>query len=401
MEDNGQRLFQLKKDTKMALKTVGNLKDSVSGLLTGLNLNNVSNLYGAFERAARNLIQKAYVKEATGRSNITLYDGVYDYSAPSNIFGGALVDLAIQGQSRAVTDYVYKRGIEVFDRNKGALPNGYMVSFEYRSGAGIMKVDNAVCQSRVILDQMSDSTKWTLAGTGTTSYTDETDYYASPASIRFNQTTGVSTLTRTLSAQSDLTDYEGVGIIFLAIKIPSSSLSSISVRLGSDSSNYFEVTETDGFLGTWIYNEWLLTSFDLANATETGTVDITKVDYAQIRITTTADLTNIRVGQLFVALGTPHIAIYTSPAIFSASGTISDTITNDADSIILQRDAYTLYEYECALEIALQQGGSMSSPLVQTFRTLLYGSGGNDLGLYGHYRSENPSERIMQINNWY
>lgn len=384
----------------MSFKTVGQLKDEVSGLLTGLNLNNVVDLYGAFERTARQLIQKAYIPEATQRESKNLFSGVFDYTAPTNIFGGTLIDLRPQGEDRILTDVNYKRGIEVFDRSKGTLTNGYLVSFEYVNGVQRMRVANVKVKDRIVLDTMSDKTKWTFGGTQTANYTDETNYYKSPASIRFNQTAGTATLARTLDSKIDLTDYEGVGTVFLACYFPTVP-TSITVRIGSNASNYFEVTETEGFLGAWTTNEWILTGFDLSGATETGTVDITKINYVQIQVTTGADVNNIRLGHIWVSLPSPHTVIYSSPAIFSASGTVSDTITNDNDEVLLQRNAYTIYEYECALSVAFQQGGKMSQPLIEVLRNILYGSGGNDLGLYGHYRSENPSEKLMQIDSWY
>ena len=49
----------------MAYKLVSNVRDSVSGILTGINLNNVQNLNGAFERSARELSTKIYIPEVS------------------------------------------------------------------------------------------------------------------------------------------------------------------------------------------------------------------------------------------------------------------------------------------------------------------------------------------------
>lgn len=386
----------------MAFETVGKLKDGVSGLLTGLNLNNVNNLYGAFERAIKKLVGEIYIPEATGKQSITFYSGVYDYALPTNIFGTTLVDIRPQGEQRNTTDVMYKRGIEVFDRAKGTLSNGYLVAFEYVKGTGRMRVDNVIARERIVLDTLTDHTDWTLAGTITASYDDETDYWFSPASIRFNQTTGVGTITRTLESQSDLTDYEGVGVVFLAISMPT-ALTSVEIRIGSDASNYFSVTETTGHLGAFTTNEWLLIAFDLADATETGTVDITKVDYVQIRTTSGASINNLRVGGLWVSLPSPHDVIYSSGAVFLVGSTVSPTITDDNDEIILQPNAYVIYETKCALEVAFQQGGSLSSPLIKKLKTDLYGDplNRNELGMISQYRAENPSEKVPLIGSWY
>ena len=393
------------------LKTVGQLKDDVSGLLSGLNLNNVKNLNGAIERASRTLLQKADVPEASGRQAYQLYDGVYDYPAPDSIFGGTFVDFRPQGDSRLYNDYVYKKPIELFDRTKTFNGLGYSITFENNKGVGMMRVAQSKTRERIILDTMSslsDSTNWVASGNASGLTTDETNYYQTPASLRFNLATAGSQgiLTKTKSSVSDLTTYEGVGVCFLSIYIPTTTtpITSIELRIGNDSSNYFSVTNTEGFLGAWTNDEWLLTDFDLSGASETGTVDITKVDYMQVLVNYNGTaVSNFRVGGLWISLPSPHELIYQSAAIFSVSGALSQKITNDNDDIILNANAYNLFEYECALTIAKQQGGGIASNLVETLNRDLYGTPNSktDLGLYSLYRGDNPSEEIRTVGNYY
>lgn len=82
------------------LKTVSQYKDQVAAILSGMNLNSVTDLNGTLERAARTLVQKADIPEASGIQNITLYSGVFDYECDTNIFGTAIVDIRPQGVSR-------------------------------------------------------------------------------------------------------------------------------------------------------------------------------------------------------------------------------------------------------------------------------------------------------------
>ena len=99
----------------MALHTISEVKDSVSGLLSGVDLNNVDDLNGCLTRAASTLVQKADVPEASGTQNITLYSGVFDYSCDSRIFGTAIVDIRPQGISRSPVNFVSKIDQEQFD----------------------------------------------------------------------------------------------------------------------------------------------------------------------------------------------------------------------------------------------------------------------------------------------
>jgi hypothetical protein len=385
--------------------TVSQLKNSIAGRLTGINLNTVQNLDGAIERASRTLISKVDIPEAISREQITLYSGVYDYPISSNIFGGALVDFRPQGDSRDVIDYAYKRPIEMFDRIKGTVCSGYTLTVEWDNGTPTLRVAQTKTFPKIQLDPFSDSTKWTAGGSITTLYTDETVYYQSPASIRFNLPVSGSqgTLSRTLTSQSDLTKYEGVGVAFLAVRLPSATaITSITLRIGSDASNYFEVTATTGFNGAFVANKWRLVSFDLANSTETGTVDITKIDYTRVIFNYNGTaLNNVYVGNLWVSLPSPHEMIYQTNAIFMASGSNpSKTITDDNDSIILNDSAYLLFENESARAVAEQAGGSLSSGLIQGIDKTLDGDG-RTLGLYAQYRSDNPSEELRTTGSWY
>lgn len=385
--------------------TVAKYKDSVSGILSGLNLSNVADLNGALERAARTLVQKADVIEANGRQVVTLYDHVFDYAAPATIFGGTVYDFRPQALDRNESDYVYKQYIDQFDRTKLTLPNGLQLTFESNKGVGILRVASARTTARAVLDPMSDTTGWTAAGSASGLIADATDYYESPDSLRFLLTgASTGTLTKTISA-GDMSTYQGVGVVFLALKIPSTAsaatlLSSVAIRLGSSSSAYTTVSATTGFLAAWTLGEWLLVALDLSTGSDTGTPSYTSITYLQVRLTTTATITNMRVGGIWASLPTPYTLIFGSSAIFlpqsgTNSGVAQLTITDDTDLILLNPAAYTLYQWEGAKEVAIQQGGKLSSGNVMMIDQRL------NKELYPAYEADNPSQEIRVIGNYY
>lgn len=391
----------------MALKTVSQYKDSVAGLLSGIDLSNVDNLNGALERAARTLVQQADVPEACGTQNLMLYDGVTDYECDTKIFGTAINDIRPQGISRSINDFVYKKPGEMFDRTKGYLSNGTMATFEYVNGVPIIRIVSTLPQQKIEIDTMTSTTGWTAAGSASGLTTDTTVYYQSPASLRFTLTgSSTGTLEKTLSSSLDMSTYENVGVAFLAIRIPdgatASNLTSIALRLGSDSSNYDSVSSTEGFLGAWTAGEWLLVAFDYAGASSTGTPDWSAIDYVQVRFAHTGTFTNFRVGGLWMSLPSPVQILFQSAAIFKASGAQpTETITSDDDTIILNNPAYTIYEYEGALSILQQTGATESNQMMQTFKTILHGNNVNDFGLYGLFRGDNPSQELRMVGSWY
>jgi len=385
------------------MKLVSQLKDEVAGLLQGTNLNNITNLNGALERAAKIVVQKASIPEAVGRQNYSLYWGVYDYPAPTSIFDSSIIDLRPQGNSRTSFDYVYRKPIEQFDRTKSYTPSGYSLTFEYNKGVPIMRVSQNKSQAGIILDPMNDTTGWTAGGTASSLATDEASFYEQPAALKFNLLSGggIGSLSKTITTQ-DLTSYKNVGVAFLALRVPTgASLSSIELRLGSSSANFYTVTVTQGFLGAWPDAEYTLVAFNLATATTYGTPDITKITHINLRFTYTANLTNVNAGKLFLSLPFPHQLIYETAAVFLQSGVLSSTITDDTDQITLNDAAYLIYIYECAMTIAVQSGGGLSSNLVQIFQQTLGGIPGKPLGLYDYYRADNPSQINKMIGNYY
>ncbi len=392
----------------MAQKSVANLKDSVSGILQGLNLNNVKNLFTAFERTARQLAQNISIPTAMGRQSITLYDGVFDYLAPTDIFGSNVVDMQQQGISRFSDDYVYKQYISDFDRTKSWLTNGTQITFEARKGTDIIRIVSTRPTPKIELDPFTATTGWTVSGSASGLALDQTVYYQLPGSLRFT-CTGSSTgiLTKAIPL-NDLTSYVGVGVVFLAIRIPSANsatdLTSITVRLGSDSTNYYEASSTTGFLGAWTVGEFLLVAIDLSTATTTGTPTVTAIDYAQIRIAHTATMTNFYIGDFWIALPSPNTLIYETAAIFKASGSNpSQTISTVSDTVILSDSAYAIYEQECAKAVAKQQGGRLSSGVINNINEDLYGERGNPNkpGLYAQYRATDPSQSMQMVGNYY
>ncbi len=380
----------------MSLFKVGALKDSVSGMLQGLNLDNVTNVDKAIERACRIMATKVDIPESTTKEAVTLYDGVYDYIAPTDIFGSSLTDFRPQGLSRSMNDFVYKQPIELFDRTKALLPNGYALTFEYDKGVPIMRVASPKPMARVNLDPMSVITGWTEGGSASGLTKDETVYYESPSSLRFTLTgDSVGTLSKDIN-QIDISAYEDVAVGFLAIRTPSiDDLTNLSLRVGSDDSNYDEVTAAEGFLGAFSVDDWLLVAFDMSTSVSTGTPDWSAIDYIQVRVAHTDTIVNFYVGGLWLSLPSPCEVVYKTPAIFKNDGALSKTITDDDDEIILNDAAYILYEHEVAISIAKQSSGGDVDAVAKGYKDDLK----NDL--YPNYKADNPSGEVRQIGSYY
>ncbi len=397
----------------MALKTVFNLKNSVAAMLSGIDTNNIDDLNGCLERAAKIMLQKADVPEASGIQNITLYSGVFDYPCDSTIFGTAINDIRPQGISRNPSNFVTKVNQEDFDRTKNFYyPSGTMSTFQYQNGLPIIRIVAPFPKQQTIIDAMNATTGWVAAGTASGLTQDVTNFYQSPASLRFTLTgAGTGTLTKTENSTS-LSSYQGVGVAFLAIEMPStataSNLTSVELRLGSSASNYNSVVVTTGFLGSWVSGNWLLVAFDMSTATTVGTPNWSAITYVQTLFVTTGTITNFRVGGLWISFPTPAQILFQSAAIFLPSGTTTalTTITANTDSITLADPAYTIYQHECAIAVCQQVGGTLGSATISTLEAALNGARSRtgqviNLGLYDLYRGDNPSESLRKLGTYY
>lgn len=398
----------------MSFKTVFQYKDSVSGLLSGLDLSNVDNLNGALERAARTMVQRADIPEASGIQNTTLYAGVYDYPCDPRIFGTAINDIRPQGISRNASDYVVKVGQADFDRTKKYYyPSGTMSTFQYNNGTPIIRVVAPFPKQQNIIDPMNATTGWVASGTASGLTQDSTVFYGAPASLRFTVTgLGTGILTKTLTSSLNLSQYQNVGVAFLAIRIPdgatATDLATVSLKLGSSSTNYNLVTQTSGFIGSWVSGDWLLVAFDYSGGSTVGTPNWSAINYVQVLMGTLSTMVNFRVGGLFISLPAPAQILYQSAAIFLASGTTTTTttITADTDSIILNDAAYTIYEYEGAIAVCSQTGGTAGSAMIQTFQNILHGVRARngaviEPGLYDLYAGDNPSQELRTVGSYY
>lgn len=390
----------------MALRTVQQLKESVSGLLTGVNLNNITNLDTALSRAARYVAQKIDAPEAVGNEPIELYSGVYYYKAPEILFGTAVNLIRRQGNVNDIGQYSYKVPMDVFTRGKFNLPNGYMLDLEYKKGVGVIGISSVIPLPRVNFSPMSDGSDFTNDGTASAAITDQVNYFEQPSSIRFNLVgAGTGTQTTTFDAV-DISDYQGVGVVFLAVETPSiADLTDITIRLGSDAtgaSNYLQITETEGFLGAWQANDWTLVAYDLAGATGSGTVNYSAIDYFQARITTTDTINNFRLGGCWVAMPSLNEIIYQTAALFkdSTTGALSQEITSDNNLIILNDAAFSILELECAKTISLQQAGGQYTDQVRGFDNILLDNNAQQ-GLYSRYTANNPSNQLRSLDSYY
>jgi hypothetical protein len=141
-----------------------------------------------------------------------------------------------------------------------------------------------------------------------------------------------------------------------------SNLTSVNLRLGSSSSDYYTLSVTETQQGTDFVNGWNLCQFEWASMSTTGTPDDTAINYARISLVMTGTNTAVKVNGLNSILGTVLQYSYYSKYLFrnSSTGTFQETVLDDADLINLDTESYNLLFNQVAYLATQQQQGSDS-----------------------------------------
>lgn len=180
-----------------------------------------------------------------------------------------------------------------------------------------------------------------------------------------------ATLTSTITSV-DLTDYLNTGKLRLWFKpVNTTYFTSIELRWGSDSSNYYSKTATLDVTGT-ISNFYRFFEFDWASATTTGSPDVTAITYLAIVITHTATgvavIENVRIDQ---------IAVYPTDSVATNYRTRMDfAFYNNAIALANGIDPYMIYSVPSgsgAGTITIE--GGVHGRYVQHLRTRMFITG--------------------------
>jgi hypothetical protein len=209
-------------------------------------------------------------------------------------------------------------------------------------------------------DSLTADGTWAITGDGSALAVDEELKTQGSGSLRFLVTPsgGSTTLTCTGMTAYNMTDYLTQGRFGLNLYCPTgntTAISSVQVRVGSDASNYYQMTATTRHRGDTILTSWGKISFETATKTTTGTPDDDNIDYFQVVIT--HGLTGVsgtyRLDDLFFTIGTYYeLPYYSRNNIKSAANVYQRRVTADDDTLLCPTELDGLYKYKALAKIA-------------------------------------------------
>ena len=155
---------------------------------------------------------------------------------------------------------------------------------------------------------------WVAAGHCSNITTDSYEHYDLTGSINFDFDGTSGTITVDDMTDKDLSKYVDRSKIYMNVDLPTvTSFTSVQMKIGNDSSNYYTATPTTNYLGESVATGWNKFEFDVWDS-KTGTPDPEHLDWIEITIKysgSTTD-TDFRIENIFCSEDVPLDLIYYS-----------------------------------------------------------------------------------------
>jgi len=351
--------------------SVLDLKQDLSSVGHGLNLDKVSSVDALIKRAANEILSEVDFFELVQEQQVanSIYDSIYDYPISADIKMDSLIDIYPQ-VNRLLSDKGARRYTEEFDRKKSLLSN--LVSIEYRNGVKVLRFSKQYtqpAQQPVTVGDFSSLTRngtWTLGGDAQNLSVDTVNYVSGTSSLRFDLSGAGTTWFVQASDISPTNISQRIdGSLFNWTWFPDATKhTSVVIRVGSSVTDYYEQTVTQQYFGAFV-DGWNQLQEVLLDGTVAGTPDLENITYVRVGGVYNGDLIEgMRLDSLTSLLGTKYLVKFYGNKMFKdvTTGVLSDTITNDSNIIPLENVSINGLFYKCADFMAQQvqdQGGSI------------------------------------------
>lgn len=320
------------------------IKADAEAALHGTSINKVRNFNGVANRAARRCLADcdfAETKRVVPLSS-PFFSSIYDYPAPTDLKNDRLIDVRTQ-TNRTFKDGFSQTYAKEFDQSKSLQTSGVKAEVKWDDAVKTLRIAIPQ-QSALALTTCEATTGWTAGGTASNILLDTQNFFEGNASLRFDITTGVGYLENSTLSATDLTTVKSIGSLFNSVYLPASGLTSVNLRWGSDSANYYTATATADHAGNAYQLGWNVSEFPWTATTTVGTPVVTSITYLRVTLTVSANMT-VRMDSVTAQLGKIYEAEYYSKYLFrdGITGAFKEKVTADSDLLNLDTDSYEVY----------------------------------------------------------
>lgn len=349
--------------------SVQDAKNDLQGVIHGTQLNQITNLNGIFNRAARQLLLDVDPQETKRTLEFVnpVFNTVYDYPIAADVKGNKIADIRPQVRRlpRDIWAQAYNQAFDVWKANIFTLAN--MFTMNFNTGVKTLRIDAPFLNPPIIINQADDTTDngtWSAGGTATNLTNNNVNFVQGSGSLQFDSATGAAYIENSTMGQLNLTNHLNQSSLFVYVYVPTgSSLTSVNLRWGSSSSDYYSSTVTLNQQGVAFVNGWNLCQFVWSTATTVGTPDVTEIDYVRVTLNVTASLTACLVNGVDSILGSILEYEYYSKYLFrdASTGAFQETVTDDSNLINLDTESYNIFFNQLAYLAVQQQQGRDAS----------------------------------------
>jgi len=345
--------------------SIQNLKNDLTAVLHNTQLNQIVNIDGLIDRAARQLLLDCDPQETKRTLEFTtpIYNSVYNYALAPDVKGNKIIDIRPQVKRlpRDVWTQAYNQAFDIWKQN--IYGNRDMFTINFNTGVKTILVSAPLLNPSIILNQADsilDNGTWVVGGTASNLVVNNTNFVQGGGSLQFDITTGTGWLENSTMTAVDLTNHLNQSSLFEWISIPTSAnLISVTLRWGSDASNYYTKTLTLNQQGTAFVDGWNLIQNIWSDATVVGSPDAMAIDYLRVSFVVTANMAGLLINDINSILGSVLEYEYYSKYLFrdAITGAFQETVTDDSNLINLDTESYNLlFNFVAYLATQQQQG---------------------------------------------
>lgn len=298
------------------------------------------------------------IRESTLTPN--LMDNQFDYALPADVKADKIIDLRPQvTDSRGEFETYDLIPPEEFDRRKKVEKGIYTITNDDLTR--VLRVSADIDDETLVisdLDDKNDQDTWISFDTDAVNdsdvKTDASDYVEGSGAVRFQTDTTDST-DSTVGIQNrgltafDISSYLGKGQAFIDARLTTADtgIHQLTLRFGSDSNNYYQVSDSNQNDCSAFVTGWNKVRFDFVNRTTVGTPADTAIDYAAAfwsRDTTTAALLHLNdtdwgFDNLILKKGKYYLLSYYTRNVWQDTAfAVVENSTHDSHALLVQND---------------------------------------------------------------
>ncbi len=350
----------------MTSYSITNCKADLEAMLHGTTLNQIVNLYGLFNRAAGDILLDVDAQETKRTVQLAnqIFYQVYDYNCPSDLKGNCVIDIKPQ-----LFRYPYQIWSQTYNQEFDVAKNWTWdnnFTIDFNTAVKTLRINAPLLQQGVIVNQLSSVTgngTWSVGGGASTIETNNINFINFGGSVQFNLLAGQASgyIENSTFSTQNLSEQLNQGTEFLYVYFPDASdVTSVDLRWGSSSGDYYSRTVTTDHQGNAFVDGWNQLSFAWDGATVTGAPDPSAIGYARITFAYNSTLqTGVLVNSYASRMGVILECEYYSRFLFrdGLTGAFKENVTSDNDLVNLDTETRNLFLYKVCQHAVQQQQG--------------------------------------------